>query len=121
MNTLANQSVIENVVQSKMRGKVVYQSNIGAVDALKLTYVKPYNDPSGKGYQRPVDQKRCKDFATYLSRGDDALFTPILLNACSNWEFAPYDRMRPTFGRLLCKGKASLMDGQHRLVELNNI
>lgn len=115
MSALANQLVIENVIQSKMRGKVVYQSNLGSADALKLTYVKPFNDPSGKGYQRPVDQKRCKDFASYLSRGDDALYTPILLNACSNWEFIPYDRIRPSFGRLLCKGRASLMDGQHRL------
>ncbi|MBB3072070.1 DNA sulfur modification protein DndB [Paenibacillus baekrokdamisoli] len=82
---------------------------------MNLFYVKPYDHPSGKGYQRPVDQKRSQDFAIYLSKGEDALFTPILLNAASNWEFACYNKERPSYGRLICKGKASLMDGQHRL------
>jgi len=115
MSQLVTQMVIENVVRSKMRGKVVYQSNLSSSDALKLTYVKPYNDPSGKGYQRPVDPKRCNDFANFLSKGDDALFTPILLNSAGNWEFTPYDNYRSSYGRLICRGKASLMDGQHRL------
>lgn len=115
MSTLPNQVVIENVVQCKMRGKVVYQSHFPASVGLQLVYVKPFDLPSGKGYQRPVDTKRCDDFAKYLSGGEAALFTPILLNAASNWEFASYDRQRPSFGRLLCKGKASLMDGQHRM------
>jgi DNA sulfur modification protein DndB len=110
-----NTFVIENVVQFKMRGKVAYQSYLPASDILNITFVKPYNDPSGKGYQRPVDPKRCIDFAKYLSKGDEALFTPILLNASGQWEFTPYDRFRSSFGRLICKGKASLMDGQHRL------
>ncbi|QHW34845.1 DGQHR domain-containing protein [Paenibacillus rhizovicinus] len=113
--TIPQQVVIENVIQSKMRGKVIYQSNVPASIALNLTFVKPYDNESGKGYQRPVDPKRCHDFALYLSKGDDALFTPVLLNACSNWEFVAYDKQRPNFGRLFCKGKASLMDGQHRL------
>jgi DNA sulfur modification protein DndB len=115
MNTLSKQVVIENVLQCKMRGKVAYQSYFPATIGVHLTYVKPFDLPSGKGYQRPVDTKRCEDFATYLSKGEDALFTPILLNAASNWEFVSYDRQRPTYGRLLCKGKASLMDGQHRM------
>ena len=98
-----------------MRGKVTYLGNLAASTAMQLTYVKPFDHPSGKGYQRPVDVKRCNDFAHYLSKGDNSLFTPILLNAESRWEFSPYDRSRPTYGRLLCKEKASLMDGQHRL------
>jgi DNA sulfur modification protein DndB len=114
-NTLPSQIVIENVLQCKMRGKVAYQSHLPATIALNLTFVKPFDDPSGKGYQRPVDPKRCSDFAIYLSKGEDALFTPILLNAGANWEFSAYDKQRPSFGRLICKGKASLMDGQHRL------
>ncbi|WP_238651778.1 DGQHR domain-containing protein [Paenibacillus piscarius] len=115
MAQLPQHHVIENVLQSKMRGKVTYQGNLLASTTLQLTYVKPYDHPSGKGYQRPVDNKRCNDFAMYLSKGENALFTPILLNAESHWVFAPYDKNRPTFGRLLCKNKASLMDGQHRL------
>ncbi|MGE7271990.1 DGQHR domain-containing protein [Brevibacillus panacihumi] len=115
VSTLTTPMVIENVIQSKMRGRVIYQSHLMSTDASKLTYIKPFNDPSGKGYQRPVDSKRCKDIATYLSRGEDALFTPILMNAAGQWEFTPYDNFRPSFGRLICKGKASLMDGQHRL------
>lgn len=115
MNSLAQQIVIENVLQFKMRGKVAYQGHIPATIALQAIYVKPYDDPSGKGYQRPVDTKRSKDFALYLSQGDDSLFTPILLNPASNWEFSTYDKVRPSYGRLICKEKASLMDGQHRL------
>lgn len=111
-NTLA---VIENVIRDKLRGKVFYQSSFSALMSDRLICVKPFDLPSGKGYQRPVDKKRCIDFANYLSKGDSALFTPVLLNAASNWEFTAYDRQRPNFGRLLCKGPASLMDGQHRL------
>lgn len=44
-----------------------------------------------------------------------ALYTPILLNASGNWEFYAYDKQRPNYGRLICKKKATLMDGQHRL------
>ncbi|MBU7319525.1 DGQHR domain-containing protein [Paenibacillus oleatilyticus] len=115
MDLLPSQVVIENVLQCKIRGKVAYQSHFPATIGLNLIFVKPYDLPSGKGYQRPVDSKRCNDFANYLSQGEDALFTPILLNAASNWEFICYDRERPAYGRLLCKGKASLMDGQHRM------
>lgn len=114
-SSLVKQIVIENVLVCKMRGKVTYQSSFSAHDALSLTYVKSYDDPSGKGYQRPVDIRRCNEFSFYLSKGDDALFTPLLLNAASNWEFVAYDKQRPSFGRLVCKAKASLMDGQHRL------
>lgn len=115
MELLPTQIVVENVLISKMRGKIIYQSSFSATIGNQVVFVKPYDLPSGKGYQRPVDIKRCEDFARYLSQGDDALFTPILLNAASSWEFVSYDRTRPTFGRLLCKGKASLMDGQHRM------
>lgn len=115
MKELSQNIVIENVLLSKMRGKVIYQSSFPAVVGNQVIYVKPYDLSSGKGYQRPVDIKRCHEFSQYLSKGEDALFTPILLNASSQWEFACYDSGRPTFGRLLCKGKASLMDGQHRM------
>lgn len=54
-------------------------------------------------------------FADYLSQGEDSLYTPILLNAAGNWEFHAYDRQRPNYGRLICRKKATLMDGQHRL------
>ncbi|KRF22525.1 DGQHR domain-containing protein [Paenibacillus sp. Soil787] len=115
MSILLKQHVIENVLQYKMRGKVAYLGHVAASDAIQITYVKPYDLPSGKGYQRPVDTKRANDFALYLSKGDNSLFTPILLNAESKWDFVPYDKYRPSYGRLLCKEKASLMDGQHRL------
>ncbi|CAG7610954.1 hypothetical protein PAESOLCIP111_01312 [Paenibacillus solanacearum] len=114
MNKLTSQKVIENILMSKMRGKVLYQGSFLTSISKELLYVKAYDMVMGKGYQRPVDKKRCIDFAKYLSKGDDALFPPILLNAASEWEFVPYDKERPNFGRLLCRAKASLMDGQHR-------
>lgn len=112
---IGNSTVIENVVMGKLRGKVYYQSSLPATLHSQIIYVKPYDMISGKGYQRPVNKKRSEDFARYLSMGEDSLFTPILLNAASKWEFVCYDRQRPNIGRLICKGKASLMDGQHRM------
>jgi DNA sulfur modification protein DndB len=112
-------SVIENVMMSKMRGKVIYQGAFPATIGAQLVYVKPFDLPTGKGYQRPVNKKRCYEFAQYLSKGDEALFAPILLNAAAHWEFVYYDRQRPNFGRLLCTEKVSLIDGQHRLQGAN--
>lgn len=114
-NYLTSNIAIENIIQSKMRGRVTYQGFVSSHVAVNFSYSKLYNDPSGKGYQRPIDKKRCKDFANYLSQGEDALYTPILLNAAGNWEFHAYDNLRPNYGRLICKKKATLMDGQHRL------
>lgn len=112
---LSSNIIIENVIQFKMRGRVAYQGIISSHVAITFSYSKPYNDPSGKGYQRPINKKRSNDFATYLSQGEDSLYTPILLNAAGNWEFHAYSKERPSYGRLVAKKKASLMDGQHRL------
>lgn len=114
-NVLPSNIAIENVIQSKMRGRVTYQGFVSSQVAVNFSYSKLFNDPSGKGYQRPIDKKRCKDFAKYLSQGEDALYTPILLNAAGHWEFHAYEIHRPNYGRLICKKKATLMDGQHRL------
>lgn len=114
-NLLTSNIAIENVIQSKMRGRVTYQGSVSSQIAVNFSYSKLYNDPSGKGYQRPINKKRCHDFANYLSKGEDSLYTPILLNASGNWEFHSYDKDRPGYGRLICKKKATLMDGQHRL------
>lgn len=114
-NQLSSNIAIENVVQSKMRGRIAYQGVVSSQIALNFSYSKLYNDPSGKGYQRPISAKRCVDFANYLSKGEGSLYTPILLNAAGNWEFHSYDKNRPSFGRLICRNKAALMDGQHRL------
>lgn len=114
-NNLSTSVVLENVVQSKMRGRVIYQGAVSSQVAVNFSYSKLFNDPSGKGYQRPINKKRCTNFADYLSQGEDSLYTPILLNAAGNWEFHAYDRQRPNYGRLICRKKATLMDGQHRL------
>lgn len=114
-NNLNSTIVIENVIQSKMRGRVAYQGFVSSQIALSFSYSKLYNDPSGKGYQRPINKKRSLDFTNYLSQGEDSLFTPILLNAGGNWEYQSYDKNRPSYGRLICRKKATLMDGQHRL------
>jgi DNA sulfur modification protein DndB len=112
---LPSNLVIENVLQFKMRGRVAYQGFVSSQVAINFCYSKPYNEPSGKGYQRPINKRRSIEFANYLSQGEDSLYTPILLNAAGNWEFHAYTRERPLFGRLVLKKKASLMDGQHRL------
>jgi len=114
-NNLPSNIAIENIIQSKMRGRVAYQGFVSSQVAITFSYSKLYNDSSGKGYQRPINKKRCHDFANYLSQGEESLYTPILLNAAGNWEFHAYDKNRPNLGRLICKKKATLMDGQHRL------
>lgn len=114
-NYLSTKIVIENVTQFKMRGRVAYQGFVSSQVATNFSFSKPYNDPSGKGYQRPINKRRSIDFANYLSQGEDALYTPILLNATGNWIFHAYSKERPLFGRLIASRKASLMDGQHRL------
>ncbi|MEI4769873.1 DGQHR domain-containing protein [Psychrobacillus sp. FJAT-51614] len=114
-NHLSSKIVIENVIQFKMRGRVAYQGFVSSQVAINFSFSKPYNDPSGKGYQRPINKRRSIDFAKYLSQGEDALYTPILLNATGNWVFHAYSKERPLFGRLIASSKASLMDGQHRL------
>ena len=114
-NHLSSKIVIENVIQFKMRGRVAYQGFVSSQVAINFSFSKPYNDPSGKGYQRPINKRRSMDFANYLSQGEDALYTPILLNATGNWVFHSYTKERPLFGRLIASNKASLMDGQHRL------
>lgn len=98
-----------------MRGRVIYQGTVSSQVAVNFSYSKLFNDASGKGYQRPINKKRCSDFADYLTQGEDSLYTPILLNAAGNWEFHAYDCQRPSYGRLICRNKATLMDGQHRL------
>jgi DNA sulfur modification protein DndB len=117
-SNLPSNIAIENVIQSKMRGRLAYQGFVSSQVAVTFSYSKLYNDPSGKGYQRPINKKRCSDFADYLSKVEDSLYTPILLNAAGNWEFHAYDSLRPNLGRLICKKKATLMDGQHRLGEI---
>ncbi|WP_394191438.1 DGQHR domain-containing protein [Paenisporosarcina quisquiliarum] len=114
-NSLSTNIVIENVLQFKMRGRVAYQGFVSSQVAINFFYSKPFDEPSGKGYQRPVNKNRSVDFAKYLAQGENSLYTPILLNASGNWEFQAYDRNRPLFGRLVAEKKASLMDGQHRL------
>jgi len=115
IDNLVSNIVIENVIQFKLRGRVAYQGAVSSNIALQFSYSKPYDHPSGKGYQRPISQQRCKDFSRFLAKGEDSLYTPILLNGAGQWEFQAYDRTRPNIGRLICKKKASLMDGQHRL------
>lgn len=117
---LSTYIVIENVLQFKMRGRVAYQGFVSSQVAISFYYSKPFDDPSGKGYQRPVNKKRSADFSGYLAQGEDSLYTPILLNANGNWEFQSYDKSRPLYGRLVVKKKASLMDGQHRLAGIED-
>lgn len=112
---LLSNIAIENVIQFKIRGRVAYQGAVSSHTALQFSYSKPYDHPSGKGYQRPISKQRCKDFAKFLAKGEDSLYTPILLNGAGHWEFQSYDKLRPNYGRLICRKKASLMDGQHRL------
>jgi DNA sulfur modification protein DndB len=117
---LSTNIVIENVLQFKMRGRVAYQGFVSSQVAINFSYTKPFDDPSGKGYQRPVNKNRSTDFARYLAQGEDSLYTPVLLNASGNWEFQSYEKNRPQYGRLVAEKKASLMDGQHRLAGIEN-
>ncbi|MFB8734740.1 hypothetical protein ACEQPO_15040 [Bacillus sp. SL00103] len=65
------------------------------VSHLMIPLLKDINDLSV-----PKDARTL--LITYL-RGENALFTPILINAGGNWQFTAYDSLRPSFGRLICK------------------
>jgi DNA sulfur modification protein DndB len=80
----------------------------------RLLIIKPYDEADGKGYQRPVNQRRTKDLAQYLSHQQAVILPPILLNAAGNWEYVP-DNGHGDTGTLICTGPASIIDGQHRI------
>lgn len=47
-NNLPSNIAIENVIQSKMRGRVAYQGFVSSQVAVNFSYSKLYNDSSGK-------------------------------------------------------------------------
>ncbi|UOF90457.1 DGQHR domain-containing protein [Fodinisporobacter ferrooxydans] len=104
---------IENVTCYKDKGRIVYRGEFFSSDIEKLTVIKRFDDPKG-GYQRPRKESKCKDYARYL-QDPLGFVTPVLLNAQGNWKFTAYDRLKPNFGRLVTNGRASVIDGQHRL------
>jgi DNA sulfur modification protein DndB len=106
--------IIEKVIRSEQKGRIVYQGNLMSHHADALSTIPLYNHPDGTGYQRPFDSHRALSYAHYLEE-QDACLTPIVLNADGKWTFETYDEADPDYGRLICQGPARVIDGQHRL------
>ncbi len=78
-NNLPSNIAIENVIQSKMRGRVAYQGFVSSQVAVNFSYSKLYNDPSGKGYQRPINKKTLSGFCKlFIPRGRFFIYTNII-------------------------------------------
>ena len=66
------------------------------------------------GYQRPASASRMRAFAKFLEDNPDSVVPPVLLSSRGKWVFeasSPGSRS----GALLLKGRAAIIDGQHRL------
>ena len=105
---------INNVTRTRVNGMIQYLGFLNPAHIDRLLVIKPYNEEGGKGYQRPVNQRRTKDLAEYLSHQQAVILPPILLNAAGNWEYTPDNGSGDT-GALICTGPASIIDGQHRI------
>lgn len=102
---------IEPVIRFHHKDQDIYYGLISS-DLLSVALrVMDYTQDGG--YQRPAKPVRFGQYASYLKR-DEGYVTPIILNAAGQWEFQPLDGKDGNTGRLLVKGLASVLDGQHR-------
>jgi DNA sulfur modification protein DndB len=101
--------VIHSVLRSVQRNHVVYYGEISSTAVDALTEVKSL---ATGGYQRPRSPKRVRAYKEYLF-DSDAIITPIILNGNGQWHF--YSENDSNIGDLICGGKASIIDGQHRV------
>lgn len=105
---------INCVSRTRVNGMIQYVGFLNPAHIDRLLKIKPYDEQDGKGYQRPVSQRRTKALADYLSHQQAVILPPILLNAAGNWEYVP-DTTGSDMGSLICTGPASIIDGQHRI------
>lgn len=119
---VATESRIENVVQETVGDRTFYFGTIGS-DKIKSVSFVPVIEASTRtyvaeevegGYQRPASASRMRAFAKFLEDNPDSVVPPVLLSSRGEWIFEA-DSRGSRSGALLLKGRAAIIDGQHRL------
>ena len=113
---------INNVLRLGSDSQVYYfatASNDVIGQYIKVLVIEPSNEnyveeDIVQGYQRPASSRRQREIGDYLRGNPDDVVPPAVLNGAGEWTFTP-DISNPSIGTLTLKGKAHVIDGQHRL------
>lgn len=105
-------------IRMEQKGRVCYLGTMTAEQSAIFTFADSYppDESEGKlGYQRAPNERRAKDFASYLSTFDSAYMTPILLNSRVPVDYTP-SATNPATGTIRVRAGTRLakIDGQHR-------
>lgn len=88
--------------------------NVTFVPVIESSRKTCLNEIVKEGYQRPGSLTRMRQFAKFLTEYPDSIVPPVLLSGRGNWQFKPNGEGQNT-GKLIIRGKAAILDGQHRL------
>ena len=88
--------------------------NVTFVPVIESSRKTCLNEIVEEGYQRPGSLTRMRQFAKFLTEYPDSIVPPVLLSGRGNWQFKPNGEGQNT-GKLIIRGKAAILDGQHRL------
>jgi len=115
-------SVVAGVVRVHVGARTFYFGTIGS-DKLKSITLVPVIEESSKtylheeiegGYQRPASASRMRAFMKFLQENPDSVVPPILLSSRGQWVVEP-DETEGSIGSIAIRGRAAIVDGQHRL------
>ena len=87
--------------------------NITFVPVLESSHKTYLNEIEG-GYQRPGSHSRMRAFARFLEENPNSIVPPVLLSGRGQWKFEPVGQEQDS-GKLIIRGQAAIVDGQHRL------
>lgn len=88
--------------------------NVTFVPVIETSKKSFLNEEEVDGYQRPGSSSRMRAFAKFLKDYPDSVVPPVLLSDRGAWEFRPETDGHGT-GTLKLRGRAAVIDGQHRL------
>lgn len=107
--------VVEGAVAFSQKDQTIFLGVLPSDRLEELTQVLSYEEK--EGYQRPPNPARFRRYAEYLAT-EVGYVTPIILNGRGQWQFEPSTPAKPDgrsrTGKLVAKGPASVVDGQHR-------
>ncbi|HIA55029.1 MAG TPA: DGQHR domain-containing protein [Candidatus Melainabacteria bacterium] len=113
---------INNVVRVSVGNRHYCFGTIPSDKIKELTFVpvlessdKTYlNEVEPGGYQRPGSVSRMRAFMKFLSDNPNSVVPPVLLSARENWRFKSIGDDK-YLGAIEITGRASIVDGQHRI------
>ena len=119
-NDMVNE--IKGVVREKVGERTFCFGTIGSDKIKNISFV-PVIEESVKtylieetegGYQRPASASRMRAFMKFLEDNPNSVIPPVLLSGRGNWVFIPDDGSERS-GKIEVRGRAAIIDGQHRL------